>query len=237
MWDKTNKPSGLCSSLDMKSISKGDFPFGSPIFNGTDDIPKRSAADVKAKAINPYEWQMKHFAAIENPAKPAWKRHNKGLMHEQNIRGEYDEFAEYESYYNYADQGDWYNQDNPKSQDGKPTPHLNRNACSIVMGLLYAFRVCRFDVLRICCKLATRFTKWEEIGDKRLLRLMRYVNCTLHHRQIGFIGDDEASLFVNLFCLSLVSIFFALLTLPIFIRAIAKSIFCVTGLELISLLS
>lgn len=63
--DRKNKPAGLCHSLDAESMRKGGFQFESPIFACSEDLPKRSAKDIKAKAMDPYTLQMNHFAKIE----------------------------------------------------------------------------------------------------------------------------------------------------------------------------
>ena len=59
------------------------------------------------------------------------------------------------------------------------------------MRCLYAFRMARFYILRLCCKLAIRSAKWTEEDDKRLFRLMRYMHPTLSHRQLCSVGDDQ----------------------------------------------
>merc|ERR1712039_860804 len=57
----------------------------------------------------------------------------------------------------------------------------------------------RFDLLRAVCFLAQYITKWDENCDKRLYRLMCYINSTTHYRQTGWIGDDRDQLQVHLF--------------------------------------
>ena len=51
-------------------------------------------------------------------------------------------------------------------------------AC-ILMRILYAARLARYDLLRITCKLAARISKWTAYDDKRLLRLIRYIHSSL----------------------------------------------------------
>ena len=76
---------------------------------------------------------------------------------------------------------------------------LAKVAASILMGFLYAARMARFDLLRVTCRLATRITKWTEMDDKRLYRLVCYVHSTLEHRMIGYIGDEPQNCHVDLF--------------------------------------
>lgn len=61
------------------------------------------------------------------------------------------------------------------------------------MKILYAARMARFDLLRAVNKLATYIVKWDDACDKRLYRLVGYINTTLHLRQIGWVGDSIGS--------------------------------------------
>ena len=67
---------------------------------------------------------------------------------------------------------------------------LNKVACSIIMTIMFVARWARVDLLRAVGHLSTSLHYWNEGCDKKLLRLMSYVNCTLGHRQVGFIGDS-----------------------------------------------
>ena len=86
------------------------------------------------------------------------------------------------------------------SVDGQPRGELNRVAASILMRILYAARMARFDLLRVVCRLATRISRWTETDDKRLLRLVRYIYHHAGGRQMGFIGNDVADTSLRLFC-------------------------------------
>ena len=70
----------------------------------------------------------------------------------------------------------------------------------MVMQLLFAARVGRFDLLRIIGALASKITKWTKTCDKQQHKLMMYVQSSLGLRQIGYIGDDLQNLFPALFC-------------------------------------
>ena len=74
------------------------------------------------------------------------------------------------------------------------------HCASVVVQLLFAARVGRYDLLRIVGILATRFTKWSKACDQQLHKLMRYVNSTLNHRQIGYTGDKVADIVPLMFC-------------------------------------
>ena len=57
----------------------------------------------------------------------------------------------------------------------------------------------RFDLLRATCKLACYTTKWDETCDKRLFRLVCYIESTLHLRQIGWVGDEPQNVTPHLY--------------------------------------
>ncbi len=46
-------------------------------------------------------------------------------------------------------------------------------AARILMKLLYCARMCRYDLMRAICQLASMVTKWDKQCDDRLHRLMR----------------------------------------------------------------
>ena len=76
---------------------------------------------------------------------------------------------------------------NDVPRDGKLKPY----AAKVLMKVLYAARFARFDLLRAVCFLAQYITKWDETCDRRLYRLMCYINSTTHYRQTGWIGDSR----------------------------------------------
>ena len=57
------------------------------------------------------------------------------------------------------------------------------------MKIMYGARMARQDLLRAVCVLARMLTRWDEMCDKRLLRLVSYINSTLGYRLRGWIGD------------------------------------------------
>ena len=75
-------------------------------------------------------------------------------------------------------------------QQGGLAPH----AASILMKLLYAARIARFDLLRSINTLARNATKWSIPDDAKLYHLMCYVNSTLGKRMIGWVGNDMKDL-------------------------------------------
>ena len=72
---------------------------------------------------------------------------------------------------------------------GEGTAQLQPIAARILMKVLYAARMCRFDLLRAVCALAQRVTKWDGECDRKLHRLMAYVKATLGKRLVGYVGD------------------------------------------------
>ena len=77
---------------------------------------------------------------------------------------------------------------------GALAPH----AASVLMKLLYAARIARFDLLRSINSLARNVTKWTKEDDVRLRRLMCYVNSTLDLKMIRWVGDSIDTLDVAL---------------------------------------
>ena len=52
--------------------------------------------------------------------------------------------------------------------------------------MFYAARVARFDLLRAVGHLACHLPRWDTDCDRRLHRLMSYVQSTLDHRMVGW---------------------------------------------------
>ncbi|WP_288993063.1 polyprotein of Ty1/Copia retrotransposon, partial [uncultured Marinobacter sp.] len=84
-----------------------------------------------------------------------------------------------------------------KKKYKKPTEEVDEQnrgklqsiAARVLMKLLYCARMARFDLLRPVCHLACHVSKWTSECDKRLHRLICYVNSTLHRRMLGWVGD------------------------------------------------
>jgi hypothetical protein len=71
----------------------------------------------------------------------------------------------------------------------KPRGELQPIASKVLMKVLYAARMCRYDLLRACCFLATKVTKWDATCDRALHRLMCYINSTIDLKLQAWIGD------------------------------------------------
>ncbi len=93
---------------------------------------------------------------------------------------------------------------NASAEGGSPSEsvpkELNRVAAKASMTTMYAARLARFDLLRCVGHLATYLTKWDSEQDDKLSRMMSYVNCSGHYRQIGFLGDPLDKVELGLFC-------------------------------------
>ena len=70
---------------------------------------------------------------------------------------------------------------------GKLAPIASR----VLMKLLFAARMARYDLPRAVQGLASRVTKWSSDCDKALHRLMCYVDSTKDFTMRGFIGDES----------------------------------------------
>ena len=77
----------------------------------------------------------------------------------------------------------------PTSVESEPLGKLAPIASKVLMKLLFAARMARYDLLRAVQGLASRVTKWSPDCDKALHRLMCYVQSTLDMKMTGYIGD------------------------------------------------
>ena len=82
---------------------------------------------------------------------------------------------------------------------GPPEGKLKPIAAKVLMKVFYAARLARFDLLRAVANLSRYVTKWTREHDKRLMKLMQYIKCTLDYRQVGWIGDDITKLILHLY--------------------------------------
>ena len=76
---------------------------------------------------------------------------------------------------------------------------LQAISSKVLMKVLFAARMARFDLLRATQGLASRVTKWSVDCDKALFRLMCYIHSTLDHTMIGFTGDSPQDIKLWLF--------------------------------------
>ena len=72
-------------------------------------------------------------------------------------------------------------------------------ASKVLMKILYAARMCRYDLLRATCALASLVTKWTPSCDKKLHRLVSYIHSTLALRLVAWVGDHPKDIAVKLF--------------------------------------
>ena len=80
--------------------------------------------------------------------------------------------------------------------EGRP---LNGEASKILMKVLYGARMARYDFLKAVNTLAALVTKWDPVCDKKLYRLMCYINSTLKLRMVSWVGDDKNDLGPHLY--------------------------------------
>ena len=72
-------------------------------------------------------------------------------------------------------------------------------AARVLMKILYSARMCRFDLLRAVGVLATYITRWDATCDRRLHRIVCYINSTLSRRMVGYVGDAPTAVRPHLF--------------------------------------
>jgi hypothetical protein len=76
---------------------------------------------------------------------------------------------------------------------------LSNIASKCLMKVLYGARMCRYDLLRPVCHLASQVTKWDRTCDRKLHKLMCYISSTLDVRMVGKVGDSKESLRAAIF--------------------------------------
>jgi hypothetical protein len=74
----------------------------------------------------------------------------------------------------------------------EPRGELQPIASRVLTKILYAARMCRFDLLRPCCFLATRITKWGTSCGKALRRLICYINSSLDGKMQAWVGNPPS---------------------------------------------
>ena len=84
--------------------------------------------------------------------------------------------------------------DKLKKEEDQNHGQLASVAANIVMNILYGARFVRMDLLRIIGYLACSLTRWTPDCDKRLHRLVCYIDSTIDATQVGWIGDPLTSL-------------------------------------------
>jgi hypothetical protein len=76
----------------------------------------------------------------------------------------------------------------------EPTGVLQPIASRILMEILHAARMCRCDLLRAVCGLASCIAKWTHKCDSDLHGLICYINNAKNHSMIGWCGDPDTIL-------------------------------------------
>ena len=91
--------------------------------------------------------------------------------------------------------------DDDVKSDAKEQPRgtLAPHAASLLMKLLYAARIARFDLLRAITVLARNVTKWTVADDAKLHHLMCYVHHSADQKMVGWVGGSKADLSLALF--------------------------------------
>jgi len=72
-------------------------------------------------------------------------------------------------------------------------------ASKVLMKILYAAHMARYDLFRATCALACMVTKWTRDCDRRLHRLVCSINTTLDVTMIGWVGDSPKDLSLRLY--------------------------------------
>ena len=86
-----------------------------------------------------------------------------------------------------------------EAKDAPVKKEMHPYAARVLMKLLYAARMARFDLLKAINDLACFITDWDLVCDKKLYRLMCYVESTKHYRLTSYVGDSPDKLRLHLF--------------------------------------
>ena len=86
-----------------------------------------------------------------------------------------------------------------KPVDTEVSGILKPIASKVLMKILYAARMCRYDLLRATCALASMVTKCSPSCDKKLHRLVSYIHSSLALRLVAWVGDHPKDMSVKLF--------------------------------------
>ena len=77
---------------------------------------------------------------------------------------------------------------------------LGNDAAAVLMKVLYGARMGRYDLIRPVQALASRVTKWNHLCDRKLHRLISYVNSTLDLHLYGWVGDSPEFIELVAYC-------------------------------------
>ena len=86
------------------------------------------------------------------------------------------------------------------AMENEPQGQLQPIASKVLMKILFAARMARWDLLRATQGLASRVTKWSRDCDMALHRLVSYIASSLDVKMQGFIGDKIGGRKLWLFC-------------------------------------
>ena len=77
---------------------------------------------------------------------------------------------------------------------------LGNDAAAVLMKILYGARMGRYDLIRPVQALASRITKWNHLCDRKLHRIVSYVNSTLDLHLYGWVGDSPEFIELVAYC-------------------------------------
>ena len=178
VWTTEGSPPKLISAA-IGGLDPDDenFPLGSPIYDGPNDLLALRSDKLKSRSIDPKEWHLNMQYLEVEIITSGFKLHpeSEAAKLDDNDKPSIEETS---------------GMDDIGMVDWKPRGQLNNIVASILTRILYVARMARFDLLRVACPLATRISRWTGQDDKRLLRLIRYIWHHLSDRQVGFIGND-----------------------------------------------
>ena len=81
----------------------------------------------------------------------------------------------------------------------EPQGKLAKHAAGVLMKILHAARIARFDLLRTVNRLARRITKWTMEDDAALFTLMAFIQHSKEDKMIGWVGDEMSAIHMALY--------------------------------------
>ena len=165
----------LCMPKYSKPIKHADTPFldeGRPEFDENPIDPKVEGL-IQASSHGPIGDEEEHINSAATSAAPAPKSKAKAKGKAKSA---------------------------PKPPPNGNPGVLGDAASAVLMKILYAARMGRFDLIRPVTQLAAHVSKWTDICDQKLYRLVCYINSSLDTFMYSWIGDTPEDVEIVLYC-------------------------------------
>jgi len=204
-WDIASNPTGI----------KMDPPSPSGKFLGCDHIVEWRVSPITGNLVKTQQWAYEHFmrdcvelyCKLTGQSRTELKPVATPFLDEGALRAKYGvgpaNFPDPKQPKKKPDDVSHLatKDDETENDDGNQLKAgtLRPIAARVLMKTLHGARYARQDLLRSINALARKITKWTVLEDCKLHRLMQYLNCTLHYREVAWVGDAIDKLELHLF--------------------------------------